>query len=150
MINSLFRARQNISKTEPPAPGSVLLGHFGEPPGDEVVITVRADVVDWYEVHCHGGPQVVDWLLEQLAERGAKVVSWTELESIVSPEPFQTEATIELTRALTLRTANILLDQYQGALAAAVRSIIQQFDSHQPDAARLQLERLASQCDIGK
>lgn len=149
ITNSLFRARGN-SITDPPKVGSVLLGHFGEPPGDEVVITVRPDVADWYEVHCHGGPQVVDWLLEQLAERGAQVVSWTELESIVSPESFQAEASIELTRALTLRTANILLDQYRGALAGTIRSIIQHFDSHQPDAARLALERLASLCGVGK
>lgn len=150
IIQSSFSVRSKTVCPTPPQQGAVLFGNFGEPPGDEVVVTVRPDATDWFEIHCHGGPQVVDWLLEQMAQHGATIVPWIELERQVSTKHFQAQAARQLTQAMTLRTASILLDQYHGALAKGLQSIIQTFDEHQPDAARLKLERLATLCNIGR
>src|SRR4051812_21212916 len=73
VIRPLFRtAKGNPTQVQPPAAGSLRFGHFGEPPGDEVVLASgvasapREGPAPRFEIHCHGGRQVVDWVLDQL------------------------------------------------------------------------------------
>lgn len=150
LIQSSFNARRKIPNASP-LPGSIILGHFGEPPGDEVVLTVRPDSsIPWIEIHCHGGPQVVAWLLEQVAQLGATIVDWSDLEAPNCHDTICARAMKALPHALTARTARVLLDQYHGAFSNEANSIVALFEAHQPNAARLKLERLAALVGVGQ
>ncbi len=81
--------------------------------GDEVILAVTGPTT--IEVHCHGGPQVVRWVVEHFVKLGC-----------VEPEPIASESLLNLLQhAPTLRTASILLDQYHGAFDNAVRHILE-------------------------
>jgi tRNA modification GTPase len=150
IIYGLFQARRRLSIDEPPSPGSILYGNFGEPPGDEVVVTVRPAIVNpWYEIHCHGGPQIVAWLLEQIEQRGAAIVDWTELESLNCRDTLSAAAMKLHPHALTTRAAQVLLEQYHGALAMEVAAIIGHLESRDFVSADQQLKRLQSYIGVG-
>ncbi len=76
--------------------------------GDEVVLFVKDD---GFEIHGHGGEQVVVYLLRQFERLGAQVAPWTAW----LPTDVEGLAQRLLTQAPTARTAGILLDQWQGA-----------------------------------
>ena len=95
-----------------PAVGRVRFGTLG---GDEVVLAVLA--ADRVEVHCHGGRQVVRLLVGLFVADGCEEVGWSEVE--FTPAGSDLRALDPLTRAPTIRTAAILLDQYHGAFARA-------------------------------
>lgn len=79
--------------------------------GDEVVITVKqVEPQPIVEIHSHGGSQVVKWLLTQLENQGC------------GRKPTNERSWGLLQHARTTRTAAILLDQLQGAFAAAIRN----------------------------
>lgn len=104
-------ARALFSK---PLPEALEVGQFwfGTLAGDEVVLAVTAP--DAVEVHCHGGPQVVRSVLAHFTEAGCE-----ERTPRPSDEGFEL-----LQRAATLRTANILLDQLNGAFAREVQRLL--------------------------
>jgi tRNA modification GTPase len=118
---------------------------------DEVVLAVkRAGPVPWVEVHCHGGREVVGFLLEALERHGARTCSWQELERLTGGGSGRGEALAALTQAWTARTAAILLDQYQGAFsraAGAVRAALAGGDL--AEASRL-LNDLARHAGLGR
>lgn len=118
------------SLPESPEVGRFWFGTLGR---DEVVLSVTdADAI---EVHCHGGPRVVRWVIEQFTSNGAKEAATRTLRP--SAEGFEL-----LQRAPTLRTASILLDQLNGAFAAEVRCILALLESA-PALAAQPLRRLA-------
>ena len=86
--------------------GRFLFGRFGRDDADEVILLAHS-AVD-VEVHCHGGRHVVRWVVRQLVESGA-----------VEAAPELAGPWAWLSRAPTLRTASILLDQCRGAFARA-------------------------------
>jgi len=125
IVCDLFRTARNEALAAVPPAGSLRFGRFGEPPGDEVVLAVRLGTAEpWFEVHCHGGEQVVAWLLEQVVARGAVQVSWVELEALRTGSWVRAAAAEQLGRALTLKTAAILLDQANGAFEAEIQRLL--------------------------
>ncbi len=96
--------------------------YFGTLGADEVVLAVTA--ADAIEVHCHGGPRVVRWLIEQFTANGAE-------DRTLRPS---VEGFGLLQRAPTLRTASILLDQLNGAFANEVRRILTLLESDPVEA----------------
>jgi tRNA modification GTPase len=82
---------------------------------DEVVLVIRGP--DSFEIHCHGGRRVVEWLLGLMRSAGADEVAWRE---IVMPGFADPRAAALLPFAKTVRTAAILLDQAHGACERAV------------------------------
>ena len=116
IVHRLFRPR---GKTLPDAPElhRFWFGDFGTDPSDEVILAVTAvEPEPRLEVHCHGGPRIVRWVVDQLEECGA--IMECGVRSADRADPWRL-----LTRAPTLRTAAILLDQAHGALAKSVRHI---------------------------
>jgi tRNA U34 5-carboxymethylaminomethyl modifying GTPase MnmE/TrmE len=114
----------------PPAklePSSFWLGHFrgeSERIADQVVLAVdRADDQMWLEIHCHGGREVVRWVLEILQSEGIAVIDWRELRKRTEKNVMQVEAEIALADALTARSATILLDQVNRAFERDVNKI---------------------------
>jgi tRNA modification GTPase len=114
---SLFRPRNQ----QPAAPvGRIVFGEWGRDPAEEVVVCRRDEAT--IDIHCHGGDIAVRRILRDLEHAGFPTVSANELQTADSSR-FAAECAEALANALTLRTANILLEQYSGTLRAAIESL---------------------------
>lgn len=139
IARSLFRPASKKPLPDKPDAGSTWFGHIGvgDGAGDEVILAVptvhRETVV---EIHCHGGRQVVRWLIGLLVNAGC-----VEDSSDISISPagvVDRVAWSQLPYAKTLRTAAILLDQAQGAFQRAMGEIDRAFaDGRTADVKRL-------------
>ena len=97
----------------------VWFGNFGSGTGDEVILAVKA--ADEMEIHCHGGVHVVGWIVGQFVSAGCSVVGGYQYnQSGADPRALE-----PLTQATTVRTAGILLDQYNGAYLRHQRDLEQ-------------------------
>jgi tRNA modification GTPase len=93
--------------------------------GREQVIVAQLDP-HRVEIHCHGGPAVIDLLLTDLILAGAKQQSWQQYVRGSQSDGPRADAMIALTEALTERTAMYLLAQSQGAFSRAIEALISQ------------------------
>jgi tRNA modification GTPase len=150
VVRSLFRPRSGPPPMEL-APERFAVGWLGQELADEVVVAIkRREPVPWVEIHCHGGPQVIRLLIEQLQAHGVRECSRRELEAGSTPDPLQAAAAVALTQAWTTRTAAILLDQYNGAFrraVEAVRAALERGDRAESDRLLAELARYA---DVGR
>jgi tRNA modification GTPase len=110
-----------------------------------IVVVDRADDQTWLEVHCHGGREVVRWICEILETEGIATVSWQRLKTETEGRSPDIEAA--LAQAPTMRTAAILLDQAQGALARDIAEILGHWPGEQAGKA---LAALASRLELGQ
>ena len=129
--------------------GRIAFGRWGGPDGEELIVCRRAE--DQIEIHCHGGVAAVGAIIERLAERGCRRVSWQDWLRLPSNRvstkfafaPSAADATtwaaqIALAEAPTARTAAVLLDQYHGALSRTIQSAIAAIESRDwSDAAEI-------------
>jgi tRNA modification GTPase len=135
----------------PPPPGSFRLGRFGDSITDQVVLSIRRlDPVPWLELHCHGGREVVRMLLDGLQGGGARLCSWTQLESNATDDPLRALAAEALSQARTVRTASILLDQYHGAFRGAALAVQSALDRGDTETASRLLSDLARWTGVGR
>jgi tRNA modification GTPase len=137
---------------EVPEPsGPFWLGRLGDPAAgaDEVVLSVQRREPPGVEIHCHGGRAVVRLLLETLAADGVVVCTWQELERRTADDPLQTEALIALAETRTMRTAAILLDQYNGALSRALQAVDEALERHDTVEAGRLLREVLRYSDVG-
>ncbi|MCI0332686.1 MAG: 50S ribosome-binding GTPase [Planctomycetes bacterium] len=135
--NALEAIRHFFSPTKSwpadgPLIGRISLGRWGGPQGEELIVCRRDD--DQFEIHCHGGVAAVRSILNQLVQHGCRVMTWqewvraprgrvSEARGIESRRDSTTSAAqVALASAPTARTAAVLLDQYHGALSAAIRA----------------------------
>jgi tRNA modification GTPase len=138
-----------------PEPGRTWLGSLGANEkgavADEVVLSVkRAGLVPWLELHCHGGQEVIRFLLEILEKHGILVCTWQHLEHLTGGDPFQAMALAALVEAPMARTAAILLDQYQGAFRRAVEAVQTALKENQHGEAEVRLGDLVRQTPLGR
>lgn len=132
VLGTLFRAHRGKPISESKAIPAFWFGTLGDSIGDEVILVRKA--AQEFEVHCHGGPRVVDWLLTLLAAQGFSRGTWNDWAT-----PFVDAAAAALLPfARTLRTASILLDQANGAYLRALEN---------QEEERHNLDRYA---DVGK
>jgi tRNA modification GTPase len=116
-------------------------GTLGVGIGDEVILAVTAVEPEVrVEIHCHGGRRVVKWVVEQFTASGCVETASRFDDS----DPWQL-----LTRASTLRTASILLDQAHGAFALAVKHLLELITEN-PSAAIEPLRELVKFADVGR
>jgi tRNA modification GTPase len=128
-VGELFRPQSG--RAWPPGTvevGQFWLGRLGDQAeglaADTVVVAVkRVAPCSLLEIHCHGGVEVVRWLLETLAARAVQVCPWQELDVAQRDDAMGTAALTALIDAPTLRTAGILLDQYHGAMTRSLDAI---------------------------
>lgn len=121
-VQRFFRPAKGTLPGEPEI-RRVWFGNFGEGTGDEVILAVKAP--DEFEIHCHGGIRVVRWIVEQLVAAGCVESAAFEFDrSGVDPRALE-----PLTQATTLRTAAILLDQYNGAFLRSDPASLRPFAS---------------------
>lgn len=111
LVRQLFRPAGK-PLPESPVVNRFWFGTLGEDARDEVILAAVA--TDRIEVHCHGGPRVVRWIVDQFLAHGGMEVSAGGL----------THPARLLVHAPTLRTAAILLNQLDGAFVRAVERIL--------------------------
>lgn len=104
------------------ATGRPRLGRVGAGLGDEVVaILIGPDPVE-VEIQCHGGPAACALVVDALQANGAEPAPAAAWATRHGSTP-AAEAAVDLARAPTLRTAEILLDQHLGALEAEIQRL---------------------------
>ena len=131
--------------------GSIAFGRWHSAAGEELVVSRRSDTQ--IEIHCHGGQAAVAAVLETLAAAGCTAQPWTEWIAQRAGDRIRAQALEALSRATTERTAAILLDQFNGALAAEIEAICRLLavrDAASLAAARARLETLRATIDLGR
>lgn len=113
----LFRPAGGKPLPGTPEPHRFWVGRLAD--GDEVVLAVRAVAPEvCVELHGHGGRRVVRQTVEAFTARGC-----------VEGRDARGGVWELLSRAPTLRTANVLLDQAHGAFDRAVRATLEAIDA---------------------
>ncbi len=148
VVDAAFRpARGNRLSSTPPA--RPRFGRLGEGLGDEVVAVVIDGETTAVEVHCHGGPAPLSLVLEALVAAGAErrqPSAWVRHDA---RSRIAAEATVDLARATTLRTAEILLEQAQGALEHDLAEILRLIPEER-DQALERIDGLLARAAVGR
>jgi len=142
IARTLFRPRNGKPLPEQPQPQRYWLGSVGEELADEGILAVRSVQPLAVELHVHGSREVLRYLSELLTLRGARSVGWQEWLSVQQGDAIRAAALVALAQAKTLRVANILLDQYHGALAQALAQLERADDAAALRQQLLQRSRL--------
>jgi tRNA modification GTPase len=126
----------------------IVYGRWGQEPGEDVIVCRRSETQ--VEVHCHGGVSAVRRIIDDLTAAGAIEQDWPAWISHHESTPIQAAARQALANATTLRAAAILLDQYHGALEAAIRSIVELLDRPNPNSqAAAAVSELLARASLG-
>jgi tRNA modification GTPase len=109
LIRPFFRSKQPLP--ESPLLGRFWVGTFGETnsQGDEIILSCPPS--GGIEIHCHGGIAVIRWLCDFLSRLGFQQV---EPWKLARTSTINAQAWHLLGRAVTKKTAGILLDQAVG------------------------------------
>ena len=99
------------------------------------------------EVHCHGGHAATTAIVADLNSAGIITRSWPET---LDAGKLEADAFEALAHAPTERTAAILLDQYRGALRAAINRVIEFINGGHLEQAGSELERILSREPVGQ
>lgn len=140
VVESALRCRRSerFSQTES---GRPRLGRLGAGIGDEVVALIHRDgATPEVEIHSHGGAEAVRAVIDDLVQHGATAAtssSWLAR----SRSRLQTEAHEDLGVAPTIRVAEILMRQCEGALDAELAELRDMVD-REPARALGRLETL--------
>jgi tRNA modification GTPase len=147
-VDSHFRPASNRPIAELSA-DRLAFGRFqlGTEVYDEVI--VRRPEKDIVEIHCHGGPAVVERLIDVLTEEDGERISANDWLQATHASPIAAAAHAALGNTTTLRAATILLDQYHGALDRALQEILNQLRSNEVDAAADHIQRLLAVAPCG-
>jgi tRNA modification GTPase len=100
--------------------GKPLYGWFGADIRDDVVVSVDDKSLEpCIEICCHGGRAMTDRLIADVVRLGVEQADWRTLERRRGRWDFQCDALGSMGKAVTSKTAAILLDQLNGALDRA-------------------------------
>jgi tRNA modification GTPase len=147
-VDMAFRpARLGGLRRTPPA--RLRLGRIGREPGDEVVaVVLSGEAAPTVEIQCHGGAATVALVVDALHAAGVRLVEPTVWAGETSGSRIQAEALVDLGSAPTLRAAEILLEQAQGALDRELEHLIETIRRDEKLAAE-NLNRLINRGRIG-
>ncbi len=167
MADSCFRPAGTRSLSASPL-RRIVFGRWGDPPGEEVVACRRSP--QRVEIHGHGGAAAPAQIVRSLAALGCQVVPWQtlphaaglspslaatksqrsiELQAGQAGEIIRAEAAEVLPHCLTRRTARLVLEQYQGALAVAAHGALVAASAGEMPAAQEQLNNLVRWSHLG-
>jgi tRNA modification GTPase len=130
------------------ARGRLRLGRMGAGLGDEVVVVVFDGEPPQVEVHSHGGPAPLKLVLAALEAEGAVVRKAEDWLSAEFPSRLAVEAMTALASAPTVRSAEILHDQSEGALEEELRELIAMASSDRTSALH-HLDCLIRHSEVG-
>jgi tRNA modification GTPase len=149
VADSVFRPHRGVCLART-APGRIRLGRIGRGLGDEVVAVVLDEQPPAVELQCHGGAAAVDLVLDALEEAGALRSDTALVVKTWADDVITAEATLDLCQAPTLKTAEILLEQADGALRRELLALIVLIDQDPPTAAALRcMDELIGRAAIG-
>src|SRR5262245_56210691 len=120
-VASHFAPRSGRSIEQLPT-GRIVFGRWDGAAGEELIVCRRTE--DRFEIHCHGGAAAVLAVTNALVEEGCLPSTWQSRAQKNSTDSIGAAARIALAEAATERTAGILLDQLNGALADAIHRTI--------------------------
>ena len=135
-----------------PVSGTALLldhirfGRWRHPQGEEVVVCRRSLHT---EIHCHGGCVAGAAIVDDLVGAGADYRTWQDWVVQRGTSALCVEAHRALVSALTERVALCLLDQYHGALATAVASVVDSLARGELSLAAHALHQLLQSSELG-
>ncbi len=153
VLRHLFRPRSVSGSPLPPTPelGRLWLGLLGDSTGDQVVVAAKkVEPTPLVEVYCHGGPEVVRLLLELFESRGVRQCTWQEFVHRTTGNALHAAVSAGLANAITVRTAAILLDQHDGALAGALQQIFRHWEQNEHEQAAKILAQLKRFAGVGR
>jgi tRNA modification GTPase len=162
MVGQCFLAANVVADQLSPR-GAIRYGRWRSPTGEEVVVCRRPITFqerEAVEIHCHGGTAAVRSIVQSLVRQGAQEVAAAELRSApidhlensgcwASAPAIAHEARLALASAPTLRTADILLNQWRGALAAEIEQVLRKVSSGKAVEASRRLEELLRWAPLG-
>ncbi|HEX3997610.1 MAG TPA: GTPase [Pirellulales bacterium] len=114
----------------------------------EEVVVCRLES-ERFEVHCHGGSAAAQRIVADFLHDGCALIPWHDWIALDESDPIRAAARRLLTSAQTERTAMILLDQYNGALAAALAEIEAALNTNSMDVAISQIDKLLARAGVG-
>ncbi len=123
VVDAVFRPARGAALAETPC-DRMRFGRIGSGLGDEVVAVVISREPPEIEIHCHGGPAAVSLVIGALVGQGAERRQPGAWVRHTAQSTIEAEALVDLARSPTQRTAEILLEQAEGALADAVQRLI--------------------------
>ena len=149
IADSVFRPHRGLGLAET-ASGRIRLGRIGQGLGDEVVAVVLDQEPAAVELQCHGGVAAVELVIDALEAAGAKRCDSALLVETSPGDLIAAEATLDLCQAPTLKTAEILLEQAEGALRRELHSLIQLIDQEESTSDVLRrLDALLDRSSLG-
>jgi tRNA modification GTPase len=129
--------------------GRIVFGHWtGGSRADEELVVCRRDP-QRVEVHCHGGHAAADSIIESLVSAGCQQLDWQSWAKTSEADPLSAAALIALSAARTERTAAVLLDQYRGAMRAALIETLALLETGNGPAAIERLNDLLRWANVG-
>ena len=125
--------------------GRIVYGRWGSEPAEDVIACRRSNAC--VEVHCHGGNAAARRIVDDLVTAGVQSsrgrIGLVRTKARLSVAL----ARIQLARAVTARTAEILLDQYDGALDRRLREILAKIENG--DCATRMIDELLAHAPVG-
>ncbi len=146
-VDALFRSIRGRAVSTVPT-GRIIFGRWEMGNGEEVVICRRSE--QDVEIHCHGGHAAITRILATLTERGCTELDWQTWLKQQIRDPIVADARIAVAKALTQRTAAILLDQMRGTLGHALASVIEALRDNRCREAQATLEVLRHRIPLGR
>ncbi|HEV2968702.1 MAG TPA: GTPase [Pirellulales bacterium] len=125
----------------------ILHGHWGSCGGEDVVVCRRSATE--VEIQCHGGSAAAERIVADLAANGCALMDWREWIGSRESSRIRADARALLANVRTERTAAILLDQYLGALDAALARIDGYLEADDANAAQTGLQALVAHSSVG-
>ena len=118
---------------------------------DQIVVVIQSGYDrEIVEIHCHGGPAVIDWIMQALETKGARRVEVRDWLRLTIPNPIKRSVLARLGHAATFKTAAILLDQFHGAWERCVRQIQALLAEKRWSELRALVARLQGLIPVGK
>ncbi len=108
--------------------GRIVFGWWGDETREDVVVCRTSESV--IEIHCHGGNAAIERILADLESLDCRIETWQALATRTHGV-LETECLECLTRAVTARTAAILLEQQSGILKSALEGLLAAASSEQ-------------------
>ena len=147
LADAVFRPHRGARLAETRR-GQLRLGRIGHGKGDEVVVVVLEGAPPVVEVQCHGGAAAIALVVEAFQAAGATIADKAHLAERRSDDPLAQDALDDLARAPTVTTAEILLDQAQGALRGELERLGHAI-ANEPDRAFGQIDKLIGRAPVG-
>lgn len=144
VVSQFFVARNGRSLNQQPL-SKIIYGHWGS----EDLVVFRRDGSS-LEIQCHGGSQSVSAIGVDLAGTGCKEIAWQDWVADESKTSIQGEARIALAEAASYRTAEILVEQWHGALEHELNEIRKLLETEDQAAAEQRLAKLLSTAQFGR